>query len=150
MSNTNHFSQGFSAIFPDSHKGSIYLTKNIIRKCVEQSEWLIGQKESDKLDLHEDATTIAGADETNGENTLYICRKYGAVRGALHYDDIALDRIDERITNMDLEIEMLQNFVTQMKAAYKTCTGDTFLAKDKPKGAVPAKRSEELRKKYAS
>ena len=150
MSNTEHFSQGFSAIFLDSHKGSIYLTKNLTRKCVEQAEWLISQKESDMVDLGEDAITIAGADEVNGENTLYICRKYGAVRGALHFDDIALDRIDERITNMELEVEMLKKFVTQMKEAYKDCTGDTFLSKDKPKGAVPAKRSEELRKKYAS
>ena len=69
----------------------------------------------------------------------------------MHYDDIALDRIDERITNIEVEIEMLQQFVTQNKQAFKDITGDTFTSKSKPQQSpVDAKRKAELMKKYAA
>lgn len=152
MSKTiNHFSTAFNKVFPDCHRGSLYLTQNLIRKSVEQAEWLIAQKSKDRDQLVDDAITIAGADQAPSDGTLAICAKYGAVRGAMHYDDIALDRIDERITNIELEIEMLQQFVELQKLAFKDCTGDTFTAKSKPQQpAVDNKRAAALRAKYAA
>ena len=116
---TNHFASGFDSVFPQGDRSSIYLTKNITRKCVEQAEWLIKSKEDDISVLTQDGKAIAGADETNEENTLLICRKYGAVRGALHFDDVALDRIAERMDNLTNEITYLNSFIEQMKAAFE-------------------------------
>lgn len=147
----NYFSTAFENVFPDCHRGSIYLTQNLIRKSVEQAEWLIAQKTKDRDQLVDDAITIAGAAEAPSDGTLAICAKYGAVRGAMHYDDIALDRIDERITNIEVEIEMLQQFVELHKAAFKECTGDTFTAKSKPQQpSIDNERAAELRAKYAA
>ena len=148
---TNHFSSAFSKVFPDCHRGSLYLTQNLIRKAVEQAEWLIDQKTKDRDQLVDDAVTIAGAAEAPSDGTLAICAKYGAVRGAMHYDDIALDRIDERITNIEVEIEMLQQFAELHKAAFKDLTGDTFTAKNKPQQPqVDSDRAAALRAKYAA
>ena len=145
---TNHFASGFDSVFPQGDRGSIYLTKNIARKCVEQAEWLIHAKEKDVEDLAQDGATIAGADETGTEDTLLICRKYGAVRGALRFDDIALDRIAERQDNLNNEIKYLNHFIEQMKAAFKQCTGDAFTASTKPQSPVSSERAAELRKRF--
>ena len=148
---TNHFTSAFSSVFPDCHRGSIYITQNLLRKAVEQAEWLLTQKTKDRDQLVDDAITIAGAAEAPSDGTLAICAKYGAVRGAMHYDDIALDRIDERITNIEVEIEMLQQYVTLNKQTFKDITGDTFTQKNKPQQSpVDAKRKAELMKKYAA
>jgi hypothetical protein len=145
---TNHFASGFDSVFPQGDRSSIYLTKNITRKAVEQAKWLIHSKEKDIADLEEDGVTIAGADETGTDDTLLICRKYGAVRGALHFDDIALDRIAERMDNLTNEITYLNSFIEQMKAAFEQCTGDTFTEANKPQSPVSSKRSAELRKRF--
>ena len=148
---TNHFTAAFSSIFPNCHRGSIYISQNLIRKSVEQAEWLIAAKEKDVAQLVDDMTQIMGADQAPAEGTLAICAKYGAVRGAMHYDDIAADRIDERITNLEVEIEMLQQFVAQNKSAFKDVTGDEFTAKKQaPTKSVDPKRMAQLRKKYAA
>ena len=145
---TNHFASGFDSVFPKGDRSSIYLTKNIARKCVEQAEWLIKSKEDDISVLVQDGKAVAGADETNEENTLLICRKYGAVRGALHFDDLALSRIAERQDNLNNEIKYLNSFIEQMKAAFKECTGDTFTASSNPQSSVSAQRAAELRKRF--
>ncbi len=145
---TNHFASGFDSVFPQGDRSSIYLTKNITRKCVEQAEWLIHSKEKDIADLAQDGKAIAGADETNEENTLLICRKYGAVRGALHFDDIALDRIAERMDNLTNEITYLNSFIEQMKAAFEQCTGDAFTASSKPQSSISVKRRAELKRRF--
>lgn len=148
---TNHFTSAYSSVFPDCHRGSIYLSQNLLRKAVEQAEWLITQKKKDEAQLTDDMKQIMGADQAPADGTLAICAKYGAVRGAMHYDDIAADRIDERIVNINLEIEMLENFVKQNKGAFKDVTGDEFSAKKQaPKSNVDPKRMAELRKKYAA
>ncbi len=145
---TNHFASGFDSVFPQGDRSSGYLTKNITRKCVEQAEWLIKSKEDDISVYTQDGKAIAGADETNEENTLLICRKYGAVRGALHFDDVALDRIAERIDNLNNEITYLNSFIEQMKAAFEQCTGDTFTASSKPQSSVSPKKAADLRNRF--
>tara|TARA_Y100001973_G_scaffold105682_1_gene179847 strand:- start:1537 stop:1995 length:459 start_codon:yes stop_codon:yes gene_type:complete len=145
---TNHFASGFDSVFPKGDRSSDYLTKNITRKCVEQAKWLIQSKEDDISVLTQDGKAIAGADEKNEENTILICRKYGAVRGALHFDDVALDRIAERMDNLTNEITYLNNFIEQMKAAFKECTGDVFTASSKPQSSVSSKRAAELRNRF--
>ena len=146
---TNHFASGFDSVFPQGDRSSIYLTKNIARKCVEQAEWLIKSKEDDISVYTQDGKAIAGADETNEENTLLICRKYGAVRGALHFDDVALDRIAERQDNLHNECKYLAAFIEQMKAAFEQCTGDTFTPANKAQTpAISSKRAEALRKRF--
>ena len=145
---TNHFASGFDSVFPQGDRSSGYLTKNITRKCVEQAEWLIKSKEDDISVYTQDGKAIAGADETNEENTLLICRKYGAVRGALHFDDVALDRIAERIDNLNNEITYLNSFIEQMKAAFEQCTGDTFTASSKPQSSVSPKKAADLRNSF--
>jgi len=150
---TNHFTAAYTAAFPEfqNSKGHIYLTQNLLRKVIEQASWLITQKEKDSAQLVDDATVIAGADQAPAEGTLAICAKYGAVRGAMHYDDIALDRIDERLSNIEVEIDMLQRFVQQSKEAYKDCTGDAYAERaSQPKSAISEKRKAELRAKYAA
>tara|TARA_R100000388_G_C7116150_1_gene98845 strand:+ start:32 stop:490 length:459 start_codon:yes stop_codon:yes gene_type:complete len=145
---TNHFASGFDSVFPQGDRSSIYLTKNITRKCVEQAEWLIKSKEDDISVYTQDGKAIAGADETNEENTLLICRKYGAARGALHFDDVALDRIAERIDNLNNEIAYLNSFIEQMKAAFEQCTGDAFTASTKPQSPVSPKKAADLRNRF--
>jgi len=148
---TNHFTSAFSASFPDCHRGSTYITQNLIRKAVEQAEWLLTQKTKDRDQLVDDMVQIMGADQAPTEGTLAICAKYGAVRGAMHYDDIAADRIDERITNIEVEIEMLEQYIKQNKDAFKAVTGDEFTAKKKQtQSQVDPKRMAEIRKKYAA
>jgi hypothetical protein len=149
----NHFTSAYKAAFPEfqNSKGHIYLTQNLLRKAIEQASWLITQKEKDSAQLVSDATVIAGADQAPAEGTLAICAKYGAVRGAMHYDDIALDRIDERLANIEVEIDMLQGFVEQSKTAYQDCTGDAYTERAAaPKSAISEKRKAELRAKYAA
>jgi hypothetical protein len=150
---TNQFTAAYNSVFPQmaNHKGSIYLTQNLIRKSVEQASWLISQKEKDLLVLHDDAVQLSSADQLTADGALVICAKYGAVRGAMHYDDIALDRCDERITNLEVEIEMLQQFIDDNKDAFKDCTGDTYQEKKAaPKQEIPADRKAALRAKYAA
>jgi len=150
---TNHFTAAYKAAFPEfqNSKGHIYLTQNLLRKVIEQATWLITQKEKDSAQLVEDGKVIAGADQAPDSGTLAICAKYGAVRGAMHYDDIALDRIDERLSNIEVEIDMLQQFVEQSKTAYQDCTGDAYQERAAAlKSAISEKRKAELRAKYAA
>lgn len=149
----NHLTAAYKAAFPitSDFKGSIYLTQNLIRKSVEQAQWLISQKEKDIALLVQDGKILAGADQAPDEGTLAICAKYGAVRGAMHYDDIALDRIDERVLNLETEVSMLEQFIEAQKEAFKAHTGDTFTEKSTPaaKPLSDAKRAA-LRAKYAA
>lgn len=150
---TNQFTAAYNSVFPQiaNHKGSIYLTQNLIRKSVEQASWLITQKEKDRTQLEADGKTLASDDQLTEDGALVICAKYGAVRGAMHYDDIALDRIDERVLNLSVEIEMLQQFIDAHKGAFKDCTGDTFQEKKAaPKQEISAERKAALRAKYAA
>lgn len=151
---TNHFIAAYTATFPEfaNSKSHIYLSQNLLRKSVEQAEWLISQKEKDIEQLVQDGKAIAGADQAPDEGTLAICAKYGAVRGAMHYDDIALERIDERVDAISVEIDMLTEYVRQSKEAFKACTGDTYTprASLKPKSDLSDKKKAELRAKYAA
>ena len=150
---TNHFTAAYKAAFPEFQNSNshIYLTQNLLRKVIEQATWLITQKEKDVAQLVEDGKVIAGADQAPDSGTLAICAKYGAVRGAMHYDDLALDNIDGRLLNIELEIEMLQQFVKQSKTAYQECTGDAYQErKATPKSAISEKRKAELRAKFAA
>ena len=149
---TNHFTAGYKASFPsqdgNNSKSSVYLTQNIIRKTVEQCEWLIGRKKLDIQQLIDDKIQIAGADQNSDDKLVIIVAKYGAARGGigvasgvgsgLNSTDLAEERIDQRIESIDSEIEMLKDYITDQKQAYKDCTGDEFTAtSSKP---APVKR----------
>ncbi len=144
---TNHFTAGYKASFPsqdgNNSKSSVYLTQSIIRKVVEQCEWLINQKTQDILQLIDDKTQITSADQVSDDKLTIIVAKYGAARGGIHSVDIAEDRIDQRIESIDSEIAMLQDHIADQKQAFKDCTGDEYTAyKKKPQytRAAPDKK----------
>lgn len=153
----NHFSSAYNSAFPKNDlnggRSSTSLTQFLIRKNVEQAEWLINQKLKDIALLVADKTQIEGADQIHDDQLIIICAKYGAARGGIHDTNLASGRIDERMINLDNEIEMLRPFINDHKEAFKTCTGDTFTpAVKKPtyKPTVDAKRQKEVWKKYAA
>lgn len=157
MSNTtNHFASGFNSSFPNQDlnngRSRTALIQNLIRKAVEQAEWLVTMKEKDIYQLVDDKVQIEGADQISDDKLVVICARYGAARGGMHATDVAADRIDERMDNLDQEIEMLNVYIKAQKEAYQECTGDTFTPKPKqqaPKVAsINAKRKKALADKY--
>ena len=157
MSNTsNHFASGYNSSFPNQDlnggRSRVYLIQNLARKAVEQAEWLIDQKEKDIHQLVDDKIQIEGADQISDDQLVQIVAKYGAARGGMHSTDLASDRIDERMDNIDQEIEMLKAFVVDQKAAYEECTEDKFTYSSKKRAApridIGAKRRKELAAKY--
>ena len=139
---TNHFSAAFVSTFPskdgNNSKSSTYLTQNLIRKTVDQAEWLIGMKEKDIIQLIDDKVQISSADQISDDQLVVIVAKYGAARGGIHSTDLAEERIDQRIESIDSEIDMLRDYIAQNKQAYKDATGDEFTASTKK--STPVKR----------
>ena len=139
---TNHFSAAFVSTFPskdgNNSKSSTYLTQNLIRKTVDQAEWLIGMKEKDIIQLIDDKVQISSADQISDNQLVVIVAKYGAARGGIHSTDLAEERIDQRIESIDSEIDMLRDYIAQNKQAYKDATGDEFTASTKK--STPVKR----------
>jgi len=139
---TNHFSAAFVSTFPskdgNNSRSSTYLTQNLIRKTVDQAEWLIGMKEKDIIQLIDDKVQISSADQISDDQLVVIVAKYGAARGGIHSTDLAEDRIDQRIESIDSEIDMLRDYIAQNKQAYKDATGDEFTASNKK--PTPVKR----------
>ena len=136
MSNaTQHFTDGYAASFPSKDGNNSYsstaLTKNLIRKSVEHAEWLIGMKKKDNFQLIDDKIQLAGADQISDAKLVIIVAKYGAARGGVHNTDLAGERIDQRIESIDSEIDLLEDYITAQKAAFKACTGDEFTASNK-------------------
>jgi len=136
MSNaTQHFTDGYAASFPSKDGNNSYsstaLTKNLIRKSVEHAEWLTGIKKQDIQQLIDDKIQLEGADQISDDKLVIIVAKYGAARGGMHNTDLAGERIDQRIESIDSEIEMLADYITAQKAAFKACTGDEFTASNK-------------------
>ena len=153
---TNHFTAGYKASFPsqdgNNSKSSVYLTQNIIRKTVEQCEWLIDRKTSDILQLIDDKTQIVSADQISDDKLTIIVAKHGAARGGIHSVDAAEDFIDDKIARIDSEIEMLRDYIADQKQAFKDCTGDEFTAyKKKPqytRTAPPKDKMSAITDKY--
>ena len=139
---TNHFSAAFVSTFPskdgNNSRSSTYLTQNLIRKTVDQAEWLIGMKEKDIIQLIDDKVQISSADQISDNQLVVIVAKYGAARGGIHSTDLAEERIDQRIESIDSEIDMLRDYIAQNKQAYKDATGDEFTASTKK--STPVKR----------
>ncbi len=139
---TNHFSAAFVSTFPskdgNNSRSSTYLTQNLIRKTVDQAEWLIGMKEKDIIQLIDDKVQISSADQISDDQLVVIVAKYGAARGGIHSTDLAEERIDQRIESIDSEIDMLRDYIAQNKQAYKDATGDEFTASTKK--STPVKR----------
>ena len=136
MSNaTQHFTDGYAASFPSKDGNNSYsstaLTKNLIRKSVEHAGWLIDMKKKDILQLIDDKIQLEGADQISDDKLVIIVAKYGAARGGMHNTDLAGERIDQRIESIDSEIDMLEDYITAQKAAFKECTGDEFTASNK-------------------
>ena len=136
MSNaTQHFTDGYAASFPSRDGNNSYsstaLTKNLIRKSVEHAGWLISMKEKDIQQLIDDKIQLAGADQISDDKLVIIVAKYGAARGGVHNTDLAEERVDQRIESIDNEIELLRDYITAQKAAFKERTGDTFTASAK-------------------
>ena len=136
MSNaTQHFTDGYAASFPSKDGNNSYsstaLTKNLIRKSVEHAEWLTGIKKQDIQQLIDDKIQLEGADQISDDKLVIIVAKYGAARGGMHNTDLAGERIDQRIESIDSEIDLLEDYITAQKAAFKECTGDAFTASAK-------------------
>ena len=151
---TNHFTSAYTSAFPKNDlnggRSSTSLTQFLIRKAVEQAEWLIEQKQKDIALLVQDKIQLEGADQIADDQLVIICARYGAARGGIHNDDLAADRITERMINLDQEIEMCEDFITDHKAAFKACTGDTFTPKVKAakKPSVDPDRAAAVMAKY--
>ena len=158
MSNaTQHFTDGYAASFPSKDGNNSYsstaLTKNLIRKSVEHAGWLIDMKKKDILQLIDDKIQLEGADQISDDKLVIIVAKYGAARGGVHNTDLAGERIDQRIESIDSEIEMLADYITAQKAAFKECTGDAFTASAKKPTTVkrPTKaKLQGIMEKYAA
>ena len=136
MSNaTQHFTDGYAASFPSKDGNNSYsstaLTKNLIRKSVEHAGWLIDMKKKDILQLIDDKIQLEGADQISDDKLVIIVAKYGAARGGVHNTDLAGERIDQRIESIDSEIDLLEDYITAQKAAFKECTGDAFTASNR-------------------
>tara|TARA_R100001082_G_scaffold110679_1_gene91340 strand:- start:84 stop:560 length:477 start_codon:yes stop_codon:yes gene_type:complete len=151
---TNHFTSAYTSAFPKNDlnggRSSTSLTQFLIRKAVEQAEWLIEQKKKDIDDLVQDKIQLEGADQISDDKLVIICARYGAARGGIHNDDLAADRITERMINLDQEIEMCEDYIADHKEAFKKCTGDTFTPKVKAakKPSVDPDRAAAVMAKY--
>ena len=88
-------------------------------------------KKKDILQLIDDKVQLEGADQISDDKLVIIVAKYGAARGGMHNTDLAGERIDQRIESIDSEIDLLQDYITAHKAAFKACTGDTFTASNR-------------------
>ena len=158
MSNaTQHFTDGYAASFPSKDGNNSYsstaLTKNLIRKSVEHAEWLTGIKKQDIQQLIDDKIQLEGADQISDDKLVIIVAKYGAARGGMHNTDLAGERIDQRIESIDSEIEMLADYITAQKAAFKACTGDEFTASNRKPTTVKrptAKKLQGIMDKYTA
>ena len=158
MSNaTQHFTDGYAASFPSKDGNNSYsstaLTKNLIRKSVEHAGWLIDMKKKDILQLIDDKIQLEGADQISDDKLVIIVAKYGAARGGIHNTDLAEERVDQRIESIDNEIELLQDYITAQKAAFKACTGDEFTASNRKPTTVkrPTKaKLQGIMDKYAA
>lgn len=158
MSNaTQHFTDGYAASFPSKDGNNSYsstaLTKNLIRKSVDHAEWLIDVKKKDIQQLIDDKVQLAGADQISDDKLVIIVAKYGAARGGIHNTDLAEERVDQRIESIDNEIELLQDYITAQKAAFKECTGDAFTASAKKSTTVKrptAKKLQGIMDKYTA
>ena len=158
MSNaTQHFTDGYAASFPSEDGNNSFsstaLPKNLIRKSVEHAEWLIGMKKKDIFQLIDDKIQREGADQISDDKLVIIVAKYGAARGGMHNTDLAGERIDQRIESIDSEIDMLEDYLTAQKAAFKACTGDEFTASNRKPTTVKrptAKKLQGIMDKYTA
>lgn len=146
----NKYAQGIACDIPLSHNNSPYLYRTIIRKDVEQMEWMLGMKEKDVAQMTDDLATIKGANISDqqfaslGKSVQLMTAKYGSVIGSPHYDeDLVLD-IEERHFETECDITFITNRIASAKEAFLQLTGDVFTAK--PSNKRSAQTPEQRRK----
>jgi len=128
----NKYAQGLTTDIPQEHRNSTYLYKSLIRKDVEQTEWLIGLKEKDIAQLLADHATITSdnivtEDMTSlGQATVLMAGKYGGVIGAPHYNEQLATDIEERQVETECDVVFLKARSDSAKEAFKQLTGETF------------------------
>ena len=128
----NTRAQALNEQIPAAHSNSGYLHRSILRKEVEQLEWLINQAENKEAQLVSDMEIITSANiteevfESLGGRVKQMTAKYGSVIGAPHYDEVMVAEIELMQLEVAADIQMLQKSLTAAKEAFKQLTGDEF------------------------
>ena len=128
----NQIAAGLNSRIPTDHSNAGYLHRSMIRKSVEQIEWLITQSEKKEAQLVADYQHVSSANVTEevfsslGGRVQQMMNKYGAVAGAPHYDEALIIEIEIAQLEVQADITMLKALLTDYKQAFKQLTGDTF------------------------
>lgn len=157
MTKLNPYAVGLETDLPKEHKNHSWLYKNLIRKDVEQMEFLIKLKEKDDAQFTADRQTLQSANITEeiftslGGRVQQMANKYGSVIGAPHYDEDLDTELEIAQLEIQFEIGCLQKRIASAKEAFKQLTGEPFTpyvkkAVYKPSRKHLEKRKEELRK----
>ena len=128
----NQIAAGLNSRIPSDHSNAGYLHRSMIRKSVEQIEWLIAQSEKKEAQLVADYQHVSSANVTEevfsslGARVQQMMNKYGAVAGAPHYDEALVIEIEIAQLEVQADISMLKDLLSDYKQAFKQLTGDTF------------------------
>lgn len=128
----NTRAQALHTDIPADHSNSSYLHRSILRKEVEQLEWLINQAEGKDAQLTADLQTIMSANITEevfaslGGRVQQMTAKYGSVIGAPHYDENMVLEIEIMQLEVQADIGFLNAALESAKQAFQQLTGDEF------------------------
>ena len=123
---TNHFASGFDSVL---HKEIVlqFISKRTCSQMRRASRVAHqNQKRMTSQSSHRTAKPSLVLTNKRGRTRFLSAANTARSAWRVHFDDVALDRIAERMDNLTNEIARLNSFIEQMKAAFEQCANDAF------------------------